>query len=628
MPRANHGLFERRRDLGHDRIRGRGRILAGMDRPPDDQMGRPGCDRLGRRHHPLLIARVRAGRTDARYDFEQGRRETDHRVELLPAADQPSTPGQSRSLGSDRNELGGRPRMPSLATGLLILAGQHGHGQHSERVAGLVHASPQVLDPRTGMHGHEPDPEGPRAPNRSAHGVGNVVQLEVEEDLELGVALAEHPDDRRSLGDEELETDLEQPDVTCQLAGQGQRSAGVWDVEGDDQALAGTVEIGHVAPTVAPRLALGQAGAMPALPAVCSVLDDAVDREWIPGCVARVWRAGALIHASEHGVLATHPRSPLRRRPVQPDTIYDLASVTKVLCTTTLFAQAIDRGLVDLDATLPRELAIGDYRPTLIDLLEHASGLAAHYEFYSEPWSLGPNQRQPLIETVRAAAPLFPPRKAMIYSDLGFLLLGAWLERLHGDRLDRVFEREVANPLGLTDVGFRPIAPERQTAPERVAPTEVYDAALHDGAVQPWYAIRSRVGQEVAHGIVHDDNCVIMGGVAGHAGLFATADATLAIALAWLDGRIPGRELFSQLSSVPGSTRRLGWDGAEPDGSGWTGGVMSQTGFGHRGYTGTSVWIEPDHESVYVLLSNRVHPTRGSDAISDVRSDFHRAATR
>jgi CubicO group peptidase (beta-lactamase class C family) len=366
---------------------------------------------------------------------------------------------------------------------------------------------------------------------------------------------------------------------------------------------------------------------MPALRAVCSVLDDAVDREWIPGCVARIWRAGALIHASEHGVLATHPASPLRRRPVQPDTIYDLASLTKVLCTTTLFAQAIDRGRLGFDATLPPELAIGDYRPTLIDLLEHASGLAAHYEFYHEPWSLAPNQRRALIETVRAAAPLTAPRKAMIYSDLGFLLLGAWLERMHGERIDRIFEREIAGPLDLLgEIGFRPL--DRTTSPERVAPTEVYDAALHGSTPQNWYAIRSRLGQSEAQGIVHDDNCVIMGGVAGHAGLFGTADAVLAIALEWLEGRVPGWNRFAQPSSVPGSTRRLGFDGPNPDGSGSTGGVMSQAAFGHLGYTGTSVWIDPDRESVYVLLSNRVHPIRGSDAITDVRIAFHRAAVK
>lgn len=366
---------------------------------------------------------------------------------------------------------------------------------------------------------------------------------------------------------------------------------------------------------------------MPALRAVCSVLDDAVDREWIPGCVARVWRAGALIHASEHGVLATHPASPLRRQAVQPDTLYDLASLTKVLCTTTLFAQAIDRGRLDLDATLPKELAIGDYRPTLIDLLEHASGLAAHYEFFHEPWSLGPNQRRALIETVRAAAPLVAPRKAMIYSDLGFLLLGAWLERLHGERIDRIFDRDVADPLGLRgEIGFRPL--DRPTSPDRVAPTEVYDPTLHGGAAQNWYAIRSRLGHGVAHGIAHDDNCVIMGGVAGHAGLFGSADAILAIALAWLDGRIPGRERFSESSDVPGSTRRRGFDGANSDGTGSTGGVMSPAAFGHLGYTGTSVWIDPDRESVYVLLSNRVHPIRGSDAISDIRIGFHRAAAK
>jgi CubicO group peptidase (beta-lactamase class C family) len=102
----------------------------------------------------------------------------------------------------------------------------------------------------------------------------------------------------------------------------------------------------------------------------------------------------------------------------------------------------------------------------------------------------------------------------------------------------------------------------------------------------------------------------------------------LAIALEWLEGRVRGWERFVQPSDVPGSTRRLGFDGPNPDGSGSTGGVMSQAALGHLGYTGTSVWIDPDRESVYVLLSNRVHPIRGSDAITDVRIAFHRAATR
>lgn len=364
-----------------------------------------------------------------------------------------------------------------------------------------------------------------------------------------------------------------------------------------------------------------------------------------PGCVARVWRQGELRYAAAVGVLASHRGSPGLGVPVGPETIYDLASLTKVLSTTTLAAQAVAGGVLTLEDRLPEALALRGVegpaaRPSLRDLLEHAAGLEAHREFFHRPWSLGPSRRDELIAAVREVGPACPPRTRAIYTDLGFLLLGAWLERALGDRLDRLFRERIAAPLGVADhIGFRPLDNAAETGPTAtLAPTEVYDPAVNDDpAPKHWYGIRERLGQAVAHGVVHDDNCVVMGGVAGHAGLFGTAEGVLAIARAWLERRLPGVPAeraediwtrFTTPSTVPGSTRRLGFDGPEPDGGGSTGGAVDPSSVGHLGFTGTSLWIDPKREAIYVLLSNRVHPSRDRSVIRQLRPRFQQLAAR
>ena len=360
------------------------------------------------------------------------------------------------------------------------------------------------------------------------------------------------------------------------------------------------------------------------------LLREAVEAGITPGCVALVWRDGALRYQTALGVTA---RAGVEPHAVELDTIYDLASLTKVLSTTTLAALAVGRGQLALDDRLPASLAVGEHRPRLRDLLEHASGLAAHREFFFAPWSLGIGQRDELIAAVCGVAPELPPRTRAIYTDLGFLLLGAWLEQLHGARLDAVFRDAIAVPLGLEHALSFPGT--SAIARADVAPTEIYDAALHAGERQHWYDLREAAGQRVAHGLVHDDNCLVMAGVAGHAGLFGTAPGVLGVARAWLERRLPGLDAatsegvvatFTTPSTVPGSTRRLGFDGPEPDGSGSTGAALSSRAFGHLGYTGTSVWIDPADASIHVLLTNRVHPTRAEARIRQLRRDFHKLA--
>jgi CubicO group peptidase (beta-lactamase class C family) len=154
---------------------------------------------------------------------------------------------------------------------------------------------------------------------------------------------------------------------------------------------------------------------------------------------------------------------------------------------------------------------------------------------------------------------------------------------------------------------------------------------LHPDGVPSHLPVRAAAG--IAHGAVHDDNAWVMGGVAGHAGLFGTASAVLEIARAWCEGLLPGiepavRDRFWRRSTVPGSTRGLGWDGVSVDGSGMTGSAMSSRAIGHSGFTGTSVWIDPQGPWIAVLLTNRVHPTRDDDRIKQLRPRFHEAAAR
>ncbi|MCA9662628.1 MAG: beta-lactamase family protein [Myxococcales bacterium] len=372
--------------------------------------------------------------------------------------------------------------------------------------------------------------------------------------------------------------------------------------------------------------------------ALFDCLEQAVAEGVFPGCVALVWADGAERYHEAHGVFATHPKAPMRGQRVARDTVYDLASLTKVLATTTLAAIAVGEGRVALDDPLPREWAAACPGARLGDLLSHSAGLEAHREYFAAFAGRAPVGPRPILDAVVATPPAARPGERAVYSDLGFILLGAWLERLFDGELDRVFENRIAWPLGLerrpvSRLGYHRLGVVRgPTAAEEgwVAPTEVYDPKLHDGEAPSYFPVRR--GARCAHYEVHDDNAFVMGGVAGHAGLFGDAEAVAEIARAWLECALPGltpalRERFWRRSSVEGSTRCLGWDGVSPDG-GSTGGVLSSATIGHLGYTGCSLWIDPPTARIFVLLSNRVHPRRQSAAISGLRPRFHRLASR
>src|SRR5690606_7837338 len=267
-----------------------------------------------------------------------------------------------------------------------------------------------------------------------------------------------------------------------------------------------------------------------------------------------------------------------------------------------------------------------------------------HREFFTDPAFKNKELRRPahLLDLIAATAPEYALGAQAVYSDLGFIILGAWLERIFGHPLDRLFDDKIAWPLDLhrgdvPRLAYHPIVGARGPSAaqqHRVAPTEAYGPALHPEGVPSHFACRLPV--RCAHYEVHDDNAFIVGGVVGHAGLFGDAAAVLELARAWLDCTLPGldprtRDVFWTLSNVPGSTRQLGWDSPNPDGSGSAADVLSPRAAGHTGYTGTSLWIDPAPPDgrgplIAVLLANRVHPTRTGPAILPVRQAFHRAA--
>ncbi len=295
----------------------------------------------------------------------------------------------------------------------------------------------------------------------------------------------------------------------------------------------------------------------------------------------------------------------------RPDgqTMYDMASLTKVVALTTIAMMAVDEGRLDLDAPvvryLPRfaaGLGVKD-RVTVRDLLLHDSGMPAH-----RPLWLQARGRTGAIHVALISDLDTVPGARMVYSDLGAITLATILESLYGKRIDKLFAERVASPLGLGRTRFLPPKSWRGV----IAPTEQ----------DPW---RGRM----LRGEVHDENASRLDGASGHAGLFSDAEDVLRFsewALAGAEGRsVPGAPeppkgfaTWTLRQDRPvGSSRGLGWD--TPSGISSSGTLMSARSFGHTGFTGTSIWIDPTRDIVIVLLTNRVHPTRNTPQFGQIR---------
>jgi len=361
--------------------------------------------------------------------------------------------------------------------------------------------------------------------------------------------------------------------------------------------------------------------------AVSSIIERAIASRAFPAAAIEVGRGDRVLWNAAFGRLRYAPDAVA----ATPGTIFDLASLTKVIATATLVMRAVDAGLLSLDdriaGRLPDWRSADRERVTIADLLEHCAGLTAYLPFFRD------HHGRADFERAICTLPLeYAPRTQSIYSDLGFMLLAFILEDVNrapfAAQFDELFrlkaeateEQRAAEPA----VGFRLKGDTPDIDKSYFAPTEL----------DLW---RGRLLQ----GEVHDENAWVLGGAAGHAGLFGTAAGVGAFARLVIEGlRAAAGERrgeaehhalaapetlarFARRSTVPNSSRALGWDTMLPTSS--CGTRLSPSAIGHTGFTGTSLWIDPVQDLYIVLLTNRVHPTRENDLIRQVRRAVHDA---
>ena len=363
---------------------------------------------------------------------------------------------------------------------------------------------------------------------------------------------------------------------------------------------------------------------MPDFSVIQTALSRAVTDGVFPGAVLAVRYGGRPVSRFHAGHLSTVPLG----SPVSLSTIYDLASLTKPLATVTALVLLMQKGSCRLDDRVADHLSecadasIGS--STIRHLLTHSSGLPAWRGFYERlspdgtiPSSAGEREqaKQAMLSLIRSEAPVYERGTGSLYSDLGFMLLGLIVERISRQSMNDYFLDHILRPLGGPRIGF--ILADRLRA-----------FSDGDGAVAPTEVDRWR--GRLLCGEVHDQNAAALGGEAGHAGLFGTADAVLAISGEWLRA-YHGRATILDQAMVHEFTRRqkpegdsswaLGWDTPSVPSS--AGRYFAARSFGHLGYTGTSVWIDPVRELEVVLLSNRVHPSSRNEAIREFRPTIH-----
>lgn len=338
---------------------------------------------------------------------------------------------------------------------------------------------------------------------------------------------------------------------------------------------------------------------MAAHPDIDRFLQHEIDVGSFPGAVYAV---GSPRGIETENALGHAVAVPLRI-PATLDTIYDCASITKPLVTAALIMQAVAEGRIALDDSFEGFR----YR----DLLTHTSGLKPWLPLYAHPDYL-----KAILEHGRGYA----RGTQVAYSDLNFVLLWLAVQRLYGDYVEAANERVFA-PLQLTDAMFRPPAELRP----RIAACE-WSQRFERGMCADREVVFNGFREGLIWGETHDGNSYHAGGTAGNAGLFATARAVYRLAQGWIDGTLIPREMLEEVTrnytAGMEENRGLGWILSFP-GHNATG-MLSARAFGHTGFTGTSVFIDPEHDRVMVLLTNRVHPCAGSIAMQKVRGEFHR----
>ena len=317
--------------------------------------------------------------------------------------------------------------------------------------------------------------------------------------------------------------------------------------------------------------------------------------QFLDSAIAQGAAPGAVIGVSSYGHRWYYGTGQLgqddRHRP-DSLTLYDLASMTKVIGLTTLVMQGVSEGKLDLDAPIQRYVPAfqGAHKDsvTLRHLLTHSAGLPAW-----RPLFLQSTTREGALALADTTPLDTLPGVRTVYSDLGIIVMTQAVEKVFGHRIDTLFAERIAAPLGLASTRYLPPA----SWLKRIAPTEQ----------DPW---RGRM----IRGEVHDENASRLDGVSGHAGLFSDAVDLLTFGEWLLRARLADtvvRSFTYRQDLVPGSSRALGWDTPSPGGSG--GSLIYRGSVGHTGFTGTSIWIDPTRELVIVVLSNRVHPSRANN---------------
>ena len=351
---------------------------------------------------------------------------------------------------------------------------------------------------------------------------------------------------------------------------------------------------------IASTLALAAAQPFSGAAKIDSQIEEAIRAGLIPGAVVCIGHDGRVVYQKAYGSKSLVPS----KSPMTEDTIFDAASLTKVIATTSAIMKLFEDGKIGLNDPVTKYLPDfqgGKSSITVRDLMVHFSGLRPDVDLKPK-WS----GYETGIHLALVDKPTSPPGTKFVYSDINFLLLGEMVRRLSGQTLDTYTNNEIFQPLGMSETGFNPPPTQRN----RIAPTEVEE-------------------KEPIWGVVHDPTARNMGGVAGHAGLFTTArDLSLFAEMMLNSGELNGKRIFGAQTvrkftspNTPSHQtilRGLGWDIDSPY-AGNRGELFPIGSFGHTGFTGTSLWMDPQSHSYVILLTNSVHPKRGKN-ITPLRS--------
>lgn len=340
------------------------------------------------------------------------------------------------------------------------------------------------------------------------------------------------------------------------------------------------------------------------------VINNAIRESAFPGAVVLVAKDGEVVFEKAFGKFTYDYKS----EKVTANTIYDLASVSKVVGTATAAMICVDRNLFSLDDKVVKYIPeFGQNNKehiTIRNLMVHNSGLIPYKRYYKMY-----DNEEDVLKDIYSSSLNYETGTKMEYSDLGMITLAKIIEKVTGRTLDKFCKEEIFNPLGMTSTFYNPPAPVLH----RIAPTEIDN----------YWRNRLLTGE------VHDETAAMLGGVAGHAGLFSTAgDLAKFLQMLLQKGNYQGRqiikpetvEMFIKKQSAL-STRGLGWDTKSPQKSS-AGNLFSEISYGHTGYTGTSVWTDPAKNLFVVFLTNRVHPTRENSKIISVRPRLHNAVVK